>query len=141
MKITTRGRYALRIMVDLARHEDRAYTPLSEIAKRQDISLKYMEMIVSMLNKAGFVTSTRGKNGGYHLNGAPEDFTVSSILKLTEGSLAPVACLEEGRASCPRAGHCETLPMWIGLERVVDNYLGGITIADLTKQAERGGAI
>ena len=141
MKITTKGRYALRIMVDLARNADQAYTPLSEIARRQGISLKYMEMIVSLLNKAGFVVSTRGKHGGYHLNGEPKDFTVSAILKLTEGSLAPVACLQNGSVQCPRAGQCDTLPMWIGLEKVVDDYLSRITIEDLMHQSKRDGTI
>jgi Rrf2 family protein len=141
MKITTKGRYALRIMVDLAQHQEQPSTPLSEISQRQGISLKYMEMIVGLLNKAGFVTSTRGKKGGYHLNGAPESFTVNEILKLTEGSLAPVACLMDGKVDCPRARQCEALPMWIGLEKAVDDYLRGYTIADLVKQAELGASI
>ncbi|MFA7673392.1 MAG: RrF2 family transcriptional regulator [Clostridia bacterium] len=131
MKISTRGRYALRVMIDLAQCDNSKYISLKEISKRQEISMKYLEMIAAVLNKAGFVLSLRGKSGGYKLAGKPDEYTVGSILRLTEGSLAPVACLDCKINICKRADNCITLPMWKDLHKLVNNYLDGITITDL----------
>ena len=131
MKISTKGRYALRVMIDIAKTNSSDYIPLKAIAERQDISLKYLELIVGILCKAGLVISSRGKGGGYKLAKAPEEYTVGSILKLTEGDIAPVACLSQGQAKCARSDNCPTLPLWEGLSEVIDNYLEGITLADL----------
>jgi len=134
MMVSTKGRYALRIMIDLAAHRDSGYISLADVAKRQYVSLKYMEAIVSVLNKAGFVESQRGKDGGYRLTRAPEFYTIGSILKLTEGSLAPISCAEFGSGApdaCAMAGSCITLPMWQHLDEIVDGYLENITLADL----------
>ncbi|MDR1131960.1 MAG: Rrf2 family transcriptional regulator [Oscillospiraceae bacterium] len=136
MKITTKGRYALRIMVDLARHQTGNFIPLKEASERQGISEKYAEMIISLLNKAGFVISSRGKGGGYQLAKPAERVTVGSVLKATEGSLAPVICLELPENACPHAGYCETLPMWTELDRRIDEYLESITLSDLLRQTE-----
>jgi len=123
-------------MIDLAQHAGEGYISLSDIAKRQYTSLKYMEAIVSILNKAGFVESQRGKDGGYRLTRAPEKYTIGSILKLTEGSLAPISCSEfgsaaSGKAACEQAGSCITFPMWHHLDEIIDGYLERITLADL----------
>ena len=138
MKITTKGRYALRIMVDLAQHQSDAFTPLKEISERQDISEKYSEMIISLLGKAGLVFSSRGKGGGYKLAKAPEKYSVGSVLKATEGSLAPVTCLELPENTCPNADQCQTLPMWRELDRRIDEYLESVSLADLVKQTGCG---
>ena len=132
MLVSTKGRYALRVMVDLAEHNTGEFIPLKEIAKRQEISEKYLESIIAALAKAEFVTGLRGKGGGYKLTRSPEQYTVGAILKVTEGSLAPVACLEPG-GGCDRAGECKTLPMWTGLAQFIDDYLEGITLDDLAK--------
>lgn len=134
MMISTRGRYALRVIIDLAEHNSGAYIPLKEIAKRQDISQKYMETIMAELSKNGLVDGLHGKGGGYRLNRAPETYKVGDILRLTEGTLAPVACLECGATPCERAAECRTLPMWEELDRLITDYLDGITVADLIKQ-------
>ncbi|SHJ77970.1 transcriptional regulator, BadM/Rrf2 family [Hathewaya proteolytica DSM 3090] len=133
MMISTKGRYALRVMIDLAEHNSGSYIPLSDIAKRQEISEKYLESIVSTLSKNGLVDALRGKGGGYKLNREPENYTVASILKVTEGSLAPVACLDTTSNSnkCTRASQCKTLAMWKNLQKVIDDFFEGITIADL----------
>lgn len=131
MLISTKGRYALRVMVDLAEHQTDGYIPLREIAQRQDISEKYLESIIKLLVKANLLNGLRGKGGGYRLTKTPDLYTVDGILRLTEDSLAPVACLEPDAAACPRAGHCRTLPMWQGLDKVIHDYLEGITVADL----------
>jgi len=131
MKVSTKGRYALRVMIDLAQHNNGEYISLKDISKRQEISAKYLEMIIGVLNKAGFVISLRGKSGGYKLAKAPVEYTVGSILKLTEGSLAPVACLEQPVNQCTRADKCVTLDFWKGLNTVIDNYVESITIEDL----------
>lgn len=130
MMISTRGRYALRVMADLARNRDRAFVSVQEIAVRQGISVKYLEAIMAVLCKAGFVISQRGKQGGYQLARAPKDYTVGSILKLTEGSLAPVACLD-GRRGCERADICDTLAFWQGLNRTIDAYVESYSLQDL----------
>lgn len=134
MKISTKGRYALRTMVDLAKQENNAPISLKEIALRQDISVKYLESIVAVLHKAGFVASTRGKRGGYTLTKDPADYTVGAILKLTEKTLAPVTCLEEEEGACTRADQCSTLPLWQELDQLIDRYLESVTLADLLQQ-------
>ena len=130
MMISTRGRYALRMMVDLAEHEGEGFVALKEIALRQNISKKYLEQIIPILNHAGLLQTVRGHQGGYRLAKAPSDYTVGEILRATEGSTAPVACLESGVNTCPRKGFCKTLPIWQGLQDVIDNYLDGITLAE-----------
>lgn len=140
MKISTKGRYALRIMVDLAQQHSNEFIPLRDVSERQDISEKYAEMIVGLLSKTGFVFSSRGKGGGYKLARPPETITVAAILKAVEGSLAPVACLDIPDNVCPRAGQCVTLPMWRELERRIDEYLESVTIADLAGQSKALGA-
>ena len=131
MMISTRGRYALRMMADLALQESGKYVALKDIAERQNISKKYLEQIIPILNRAGLLQTTRGFQGGYRLNRAPEDYTVGEILRATEGSLCPVACLDGEENSCPRGGECVTLPVWKGLKKTVDDYLDGITLKDV----------
>lgn len=131
MMISTKGRYALRVMIDLAEHQTEGYIPLKEIAQRQEISEKYLESILKSLVRKKFLTGLRGKGGGYRLTRAPEQYTVGSILRLTEGTLAPVACLEEDPLPCSRATICRTLPMWKKLDALVNDFFDGITIADL----------
>lgn len=140
MLISTRGRYALRVMADLAGQPPEAYIPLKEIAQRQGISEKYLEAVIKLLVRGALVSGLRGKGGGYRLTRPPEGYTAGEILRLTEGSLAPVACLENGAAPCPRADACPTFPLWQGLERVIFQYLEGVTIADLMRQADGGEA-
>lgn len=134
MKISTKGRYALRMMLDLAEHQGDGYVALKDIAQRQGISKKYLEQIVPMLGRADVLRTTRGYQGGYRLARASQEYTVGEILCLTEGGLAPVACLDQHPNPCPRCGACATLPMWEGLERVIRNYLDGITLQDLLEQ-------
>lgn len=129
--VSTKGRYALRVMIDLAEHNPEVYIPLKEIAERQEISEKYLEVIVKSLTKAHFLEGLRGKGGGYRLTRDPSSYSVASVLRITEGSLAPVACLQDDPNTCSRAPNCKTLPMWKGLEEVINNYLEGISIADL----------
>lgn len=131
MKISTRGRYAIRVLLDLAEHNNGEYIPLMDIAKRQEISEKYLESIVSVLSKNKFVTALRGKGGGYRLARDPGQYTIGSILRLTEGSLAPVACLEDTPNQCARAASCKTLKMWEGCYKVINEYFDGITLLDL----------
>ena len=138
MLISTKGRYALRVMIDLAEHRSEEFISLREIAVRQEISEKYLESIIRMLVKAKVVDSLRGKGGGYRLKKAPEEYTAHSILRLTEESLAPVACLEEHADACPRATRCKTLPLWQGLDRAIRDYLKSVTIADLMEQGTAG---
>ena len=138
MMVSTKGRYALRVMVDLSEHNTGTYIPLKDIAERQEISQKYLESIMTVLSKGGFVDALHGKGGGYKLNRDPDEYTVGSILKLTEGTLAPVACLDSDHKKCDRATNCRTLPMWIELERLVNNYLGGITLGDLSQNISSG---
>lgn len=140
MKISTRGRYAIRVMLDLAEHNTGEYIPLMDIAKRQEISEKYLESIVSTLSKNGYVFALRGKGGGYRLAKSPEEYTVGSILKLAEGSLAPVACLDDDPNQCPRAAECKTLKMWEGLYQMIEDYFDGITLEDLITDADDGGS-
>ncbi len=129
--ISTRGRYALRVMIDLTQQKTGGYIPLKEIAARQEISEKYLESILKLLVKGKILTGLRGKGGGYRLTRAPEEYTVADILELTEETLAPVACLSEDAEPCPRASDCRTLDMWKGLDKLVRDYFAGITLADL----------
>ena len=138
MLISTKGRYALRVMLDLADHQGEGYIPLKEIAQRQEISEKYLESIIKLLVRGKLLTGLRGKGGGYKLTQAPEQYTVESILLLTEESLAPVACLEPGAAVCPRMASCRTLPLWQGLDKVIHDYLRSITLADLARRDTGG---
>ena len=131
MLISTKGRYALRVMIDLVEHQSEGDVPLREIAERQERSEKYLESIIKILVKAKMLDGLRGKGGGYKLTKAPEQYTVGSILRLTEESLAPVSCLEEGALPCTRAAECRTLPMWQGLDKVINEYLDGILLSDL----------
>lgn len=140
MKISTRGRYAIRVMLDLAEHNNGEYIPLMDIAKRQEISEKYLESIVSALSKNKLVTALRGKGGGYRLAKAPEEYTIGSILKVAEGSLAPIACLEDETNQCERAGECRTLKMWQDLYKLIDNYFENITLQDLLEQNADAGS-
>lgn len=138
MLISTKGRYALRVMIDLAEHQGAGYIPLKEIARRQEISEKYLESIIKLLVKAHLLSGLRGKGGGYKLTRTPEQYTVYSLLLLTEESMAPVACLEERAEPCARAAECRTLELWRGLDQAIRDYLSGVTLADLTRQDENG---
>ncbi len=138
MLISTKGRYALRVMADLAEHPSEGYIPLKEIAQRQEISEKYLEAIIKILVKARLLTGVRGKGGGYKLTRGPEQYTVGEVLRLTEETLAPVACLEEAADACPRAPNCRTLPLWKGLNRVINEYLDHITVADIIHSRDAG---
>ena len=131
MMISTRGRYALRVLADLAEQPGGSYITLREIAERQEISEKYLESIVKLLVKAGLLDALRGKGGGYRLGRDPSEITVLEALHAAEGPLAPVACLEEGGKTCPRAGQCRTLPLWQGLDELVSSYLSRYTIRDI----------
>lgn len=133
MIVSTKGRYALRVMIDLAEQHTQDRTPLKEIAERQEISQKYIEAIMTLLSKNGFVEAVHGKGGGYKLNKKPEEYRVGDILRLTEGSLSPVACLEKGAEECPRKASCRTLPLWTKLDELVENYLDSVTLADLMR--------
>lgn len=134
MIVSTRGRYALRVMVDLAENGVQNRIPLKEIAERQNISQKYIESIMTLLSKNNFVDAVHGKGGGYKLNRNPEDYKVGEILRLTEGTLAPVACLEKNAQVCPRNSECRTLPLWTKLDDLIENYLDSVSIADLMKK-------
>ena len=138
MIVSTKGRYALRVMLCFAQRGSDEYVPLKEIAEAEGISQKYLESIMTILSKAGFVDAVHGKGGGYRLNRKPGDYTVGSILKLTEGSLAAVSCTTQGAAACSRSTCCQTLPMWERLERMIDEFFEGITLEDLLRD---GGAI
>ena len=137
MMICTRGRYAIRVMLDLAQHRQEGYQPMKEVAGRQGISFKYMEQILPALSRNGLVEGMHGKGGGYRLSRSPEEYTIWEILRLTEPHLVPVACLEEGAPPCSRADHCLTLPLWRELNRRMQEYLSGITLADLLYHPEK----
>lgn len=134
MMISTRGRYALRVLADLAEHDGEGYIPMKEIASRQEISLKYLEQIVPVLCKNGFLEGVHGRGGGYRLVKPPENCRIGDVLRLTEGDLAPVACLECGATPCERAGSCRTYPMWTEFYQLVNDYFDGKTIADILKK-------
>lgn len=132
MLISTKGRYALRVMLELAQYPKGEYIPLMAIAERQEISEKYLESIISSLSKAGFVDGLRGKGGGYRLNRAPKEYTVGSILRIVEGSIAPVSCLvDDNTKKCGRSECCKTLPVWENLGKIIDEYLDSVTLADM----------
>lgn len=134
MLVSTRGRYAIRVMIDLAEHRHGNFIPMKEIADRQEVSLKYMTKIMQALTKSGLLEGQHGKGGGYKLNREPADYRVGDILRLTEGTLAPVACLDETDCRCDRSAECRTRPMWNELDRIINEYLDGITIADLMEE-------
>lgn len=134
MKISTKGRYALRMLLDLAEHQGDSFVALKDIADRQGISKKYLEQIVPVFNKNSILKTNRGFQGGYRLIKGPEQYTVGQILRLTEGSLAPVTCLDADPIGCDRNADCPTLPVWQGLARVISDYLEGITLQDLLNQ-------
>ena len=131
MKISTKGRYALRLLLDLAQHKEDGYIALKDIAERQEISKKYLEQIVGILNRADILRTNRGYQGGYMLAKAPDQYTVADVLRITEGSLAPIACLEQVENQCERSNVCITLDVWKGLHQVIVAYLEGITLQDI----------
>lgn len=135
MKISTKGRYALRMLLDLAAHANDGFVTLKEVAERQDISKKYLEQIVTLLNRTDVLQASRGVTGGYKLAKAPACYTVGEILRITEGSIAPVGCLDDGEKTCPRKAHCPTLPIWQGLNEAVTAYLDSITLQDVLDRA------
>lgn len=134
MKISTKGRYALRMMLDLAEHEKDTYVPLRDISARQNISMKYLEQITATLCKVGFLKSIRGPQGGYRLARDPKDYKVGEILRTTDGDLAPVACLVNETIDCPRSSECSTLSFWKGLQQTIDNYIDSYSLSDLIKK-------
>jgi Rrf2 family protein len=138
MLISTKGRYALRVLTDLAEHQTEGYVPLKEVAQRQEISEKYLETIIKLLVKDGILEGLRGKGGGYRLSVSPEKITVGRVLRLAEGSLAPVSCVEDSAAGCARAGNCRTLSLWQGLDKTINDYLESKTVYDLMEQGEPG---
>ncbi len=138
MIVSTKGRYALRVMIDLAEHQSEKYVPLKEVAARQEISEKYLENILKVLVQNGFLEGLRGKGGGYRLTRSPDQYTVGEILMLTEGSLAPVSCLTPSAAPCSRMANCRTYEMWKGLNDLISNYFGNITLADLALPDQAG---
>lgn len=131
MKISTKGRYALRMLADIVLHQSDGYVSLKDIAERQSISKKYLEQIVPLLSKSGIIKANRGNKGGYVINGKPETHTVGEVLRATEGNLAPVACLEYEPNDCERISECATLEIWEGLYKLITDYLDGITIRDV----------
>lgn len=131
MKISSKGRYALRVMLDLATHNNGDFISLKDIAIRQDSSMKYLEQIVAMLNKAGYLETARGNNGGYRLAKKPEEYTVGDILRATEGDLAPIACIN--KEECAKKENCKTFSFWQGLDNVINEYIDSKTLADLTQ--------
>ncbi len=131
MKISTKGRYGVRMLTDLAEHKNEGYVTLKDVAERQDISKKYLEQIVPLLNKAGILKSNRGFQGGYTLARDADSITVGEVLRVTEGSIAPVACLDYEPVKCERAEQCKTLFVWQGLYKIITDYLDGITIQDI----------
>ena len=133
MIVSTKGRYALRVMVSFAQRGGEGYIPLKEIAEKEGISQKYLESIMSTLSKAGFLDAVHGKGGGYRLNRKPEEYTVGSILKLTEGGISAVSCTSQGASACSRSECCQAKPMWDKLDRMIDEFFEGITIGDLLK--------
>lgn len=137
MMVSTKGRYALRVIIDLAQHAEDGYISLKEISDRQEISMKYLESIVSVLNKAGLLRSQRGKDGGYELTKAPAEYTVGEIIRSMEGNLTPVSCLDCEEVTCERADSCLTLPMWQQLDGLINGYLDSITVEDLLKAGDR----
>ena len=138
MKISTKGRYALRLMLDLAVHDGEGFLPLKSISERQEISVKYLEQLITVLSKGGFVQSSRGAQGGYRLMKPAKEYTVGAILRLMEGSLAPVACLEHPEEPCSRADCCVTLSVWKKVQKAVEDVVDNITLADLVEEYYAG---
>ena len=136
MIVSTKGRYALRVMVHFAQRGGEEYIPLKEIAEIEGISQKYLESIMSTLSKAGFLDAVHGKGGGYRLNRPAEEYTVGAILKLTEGGLSAVSCTTQGASACARTECCQAKPMWDRLDKMIDDFFEGITIADLLKDTK-----
>lgn len=136
MKISTKGRYALRVMLDLAVNNTGEYIPLKEVSERQGITLKYLEQIIILLKKSGYLRSSRGNGGGYQLSKDPKEYTLGDILRTTEGSLAPIACLEDEVNQCPRKSVCPTLSFWEGLDKVISDYVDSVTLQDLVDQQQ-----
>ena len=136
MIVSTKGRYALRVMVHFAQRGNEGYIPLKEIAEAEGISQKYLETIMSSLSKAGFVDAVHGKGGGYRLNRSPDEYTVGSILKLTEGGISAVSCTSQGAAACSRTECCQAKPMWDRLDRMINDFFEEITLADLLKDGK-----
>ncbi len=134
MMVSTRGRYALRVMIDLAEQDANSYIPLKDIVARQNISQKYIEAIMNLLSKQGLVSTMHGKGGGYKLSRKPSDYKIGEILRLTEVSIAPVACLNEGAPECDRVAECRTLPLWAELNKRILGFLDSVTIADYMKK-------
>ena len=139
MKISTRGRYALRVMIDLAENYNGNYIPLKDIAARQEISQKYLESITAELTKNALLEGQHGKGGGYKLSKDPEGITVGDVLRITEGDLAPIACLEKDAPYCTRTQECRTLPMWRELYKLINDYFNGVSLADLMQGENAGG--
>ena len=138
MKISTKGRYALRMMIDIAENQDAGFVALKDIAGRQEISKKYLEQIALHLSQCGMLRAVRGYQGGYKLARPARDYTVAQILSAVEGSMAPVTCLEDYENTCPRRAECKSLPVWMGLEKVIDNYLNDITLEDIVSGNVKG---
>ena len=134
MKVSTKGRYALRMLLDLAEHKEEGFIPLKDIAERQNISKQYLEQIVSIINSSGALRTNRGKQGGYMLAKEPSSYTVGQILRMTEGNLAPIVCLEDKVNQCERVKKCKTISMWKGLYKVITDYLDGITLQDILEK-------
>ena len=132
--ISTKGRYSIRVLLDLAEHRSGDFIPMKEVASRQDISLKYIERLMPALKAASLVESVHGIGGGYRLTRDPDRYTLWEILRLAEGDMAPVSCLSPGAPPCPRAAECRTLPVWEGYQKLTENYFRGITLADLLKE-------
>ena len=131
MMVSTKGRYALRFLVDVAEHQGDGFVPLKDVAARQEISEKYLEIVVKELVRGGLLAAVRGKGGGYRLNRTPEEYSVKAVIELMEGPLVPVACREPGQGACPRSRDCRTLPLWQGLDGVISEYLARFTLLDL----------
>lgn len=135
MLISTKGRYALRMMIDIAQNCKDGYVALREISARQDISVKYLEQVAALMSRAGLLQSLRGNSGGYRLTKAPEAYTAGEILRAAEGTLAPIACLQTQANVCARSENCTTLPFWEGFYQTIENYVNGITLRDLMRQS------
>ena len=134
MMISTRGRYALRVLIDLAEHTEEGYVPMKDVAERQTISLKYLEKLMPVLTGAHLIEGVHGKGGGYRLTKEPADYVIGDVLRLMEGSLSPVACLEQGAPPCPRASFCKTLPLWSRLNRAIADCLDNVTLSELAAE-------
>ncbi len=137
MKISTKGRYALRMLLDLSMHQGENYVALKDIAARQGLSKKYLEQIVPLLNKSNMLRTNRGYQGGYKLARKPSEYTVGEILRITEGSLSPVSCLQHGDVDCPRSENCMTISVWKGLYKTINDYLDSVTLQDMLDSATK----